>query len=102
MGYELFQGYFFSRPVILQSKEVGTLNIHLLRIMEELQKQDPNFSFIAATIQKDMGLSVKLLRIANSIFFGGLHLIRDLKMAVLRLGIQENEALDLHHAAPRF
>ena len=57
--------------------------------MEELQKQDPNFSFIAATIQKDMGLSVKLLRIANSIFFGGLHLIRDLKMAVLRLGIQE-------------
>jgi len=89
MGYELFQGYFFSKPVMIRSKEIGTLNIHLIHIMEELQKKDPNFSFISDTIQKDMGLSFKLLKMANSVYFGGRQTIDDLKQAVVRLGVRE-------------
>lgn len=89
MGYELFQGYFFCRPMMVKSKEIGTLNIHLLKILEELQKNDPDFSFISDTIQKDMGLSYKLLKMANSIYFGGRQAIISIRQAVIRLGIHE-------------
>ena len=89
MGYELFQGYFFCKPMMVKSKEVGTLNVHLLRIMEELQKESPDFIFITETIQKDLGLSFKLLKMANSIHFGGRHTVKYLRQAVLRLGIEE-------------
>jgi c-di-GMP-related signal transduction protein len=89
MGYELFQGYFFSKPMMLRSKEIGTLNIHLLHILEELQKAEPDFFLISETIQRDLGLSFKLLKMANSIYFGGKQIIQDLRQAVIRLGIQE-------------
>jgi len=89
MGYELFQGYFFSKPVMIKSKEIGTLNIHLVRIMEELQKKEPDFNFITDTVQKDLGLSYKLLTMANSIYYGSKFKISNLKMAVVRLGILE-------------
>lgn len=89
MGYQLFQGYFFSKPLMLKSKEIGTLNIHMVHILEELHKEHPHFSNITESIRKDLGLSYKLLKIANSIFFGGKTTITSLHQAVIRLGIQE-------------
>lgn len=89
MGYELFQGYFFCKPLMVKAKEIGTINVHLLHILRELDKQDPDFFFIADTIQRDMGLSYKLLKMANSIYFGGTTIIKNMRHAVVRLGIQE-------------
>jgi len=89
MGYELFQGYFYSKPLMVKAKEIASLNIHLIRILEELQKENPNLSFITDTLQKDLGLSYKLLKMANSIFYGGRYMIVSLRQALLRLGIQE-------------
>jgi EAL and modified HD-GYP domain-containing signal transduction protein len=89
MGYDLFQGYFFCKPLMMKSREIGSLNVHLLRIMEELEKENPDFFLIAETIQRDLGLSFKLLKMANSIYFGGRQTIKCLRSAVLRLGILE-------------
>lgn len=89
MGYELFQGYFFCKPMMVKAKEIGSINIHLLRILEELQKEDPDFTCITDHIQRDLGLSYKLLKMANSIYYGGKTTINNLRQAVLRLGIQE-------------
>jgi EAL and modified HD-GYP domain-containing signal transduction protein len=89
MGYELFQGYFFSKPVILTAKEIGSLNVHMVSVLEELQRQDPDFSRITDTIQKDMGMSVKLLKMINSVYYGGTQKIKNLRQAVVRLGTHE-------------
>lgn len=89
MGYDLFQGFFFSKPVLMKSKEIKTLNVHLLQIMDELRKEEPDFSFIAETIKKDLGLSYKLLTLANSVYFGSKFRINDIKLAVARIGIKE-------------
>jgi EAL and modified HD-GYP domain-containing signal transduction protein len=89
MGYELFQGYFFSKPMMVKSKEIGMLNVHLIQIMQELYREDPDFTVIADIIQKDLGLSFKLLKMANSIYFGGKYTIKSLTHAVIRLGIVE-------------
>ena len=89
MGYELFQGYFFSKPIMVKAKEIETLNIHIVNILKELQNEEPDFIFIAETIQKDLGLSYKLLKMANSIYYGGKKAITSLRQAVIRLGAQE-------------
>ncbi|MDD3168462.1 MAG: HDOD domain-containing protein [Eubacteriales bacterium] len=89
MGYDLFQGYFFSKPVMMKSKEIASLNVHLIQILKELQKAEPNFSKITETIEKDLGLTIKLLRMANSIYYGAKTEITSLQQAVVRLGIME-------------
>lgn len=89
MGYTLFQGYFYSKPMMVKAKEIASLNIHLIRILEELQKEEPDLSFIDETIQKDLGLSYKLLKIANSIYYGGKYPTLSLRQALVRLGISE-------------
>ncbi len=89
MGYELFQGYFFSTPMMVKSREIGTQNLHLIKILEELHKEEPDFSIITETIKKDLGLTYKLLKMANTIQFGGSYRVKSLLQAVLRLGIQE-------------
>lgn len=89
MGYSLFQGYFFCRPMMMKSKEIASLNIHLIEILKELQKREPNFARISETIEKDLGLTYKLLKMANSIYYGAKCEITSLKLAVVRLGIQE-------------
>jgi EAL and modified HD-GYP domain-containing signal transduction protein len=89
MGYSLFQGYFFCRPMLMKSKEIASLNIHLIEILKELQKREPNFARISETIEKDLGLTYKLLKMANSIYYGAKCEITSLQLAVVRLGIQE-------------
>ena len=89
MGYALFQGYFFCRPILMKSKEIASLNIHLIEILKELQKQEPNFNTITEIIEKDLGLTYKLLKMANSIYYGAKSEITNLQLAVVRLGIQE-------------
>jgi len=89
MGYGLFQGYFFCKPIMMKSKEIASLNIHLIEILKELQKSEPNFFKITDTIEKDLGLTYKLLKMANSIYYGAKCEITSLQQAVVRLGIHE-------------
>lgn len=89
MGYELFQGYFFCKPIMMKSKEITSLNVHMIHIMKELQKEDPDFTEIAETIEKDLGLTYKLLRMVNTLYYGARDVIKDLRQAAVRLGIRE-------------
>ncbi len=89
MGYDLFQGYFFCTPVLVKAKDISTVNTHLINILEELNRDEPDFFFISETIQKDLGLSYKVLKMANSVFFGGQKAITSLHQAIVRLGIRE-------------
>lgn len=89
MGYDYFQGYFFSKPVIIKGKEIDSLNINLIKIMNVLNEKEPEYHKIAEIIATDMGLSYKLLKLANSVFFGSRNKIRFIKQALVQLGIIE-------------
>jgi len=89
LGYELFQGYFFCKPMMMKSKEIASLNVHLIEILKHLQKEEPDFAKISETIERDIGLTYKLLKRANSIYYGAGHEIINLRQALVRLGINE-------------
>lgn len=89
MGYDYFQGYFFSKPVIIKDKEIESLNINLIKIMSLLSNKEPDYNQIAEIIGTDLGLSYKLLKLANSAFFGSRNKILSIKQALVQLGIVE-------------
>ncbi|WP_373739542.1 EAL and HDOD domain-containing protein [Jeotgalibaca porci] len=89
MGYDYFQGYFFSKPMMIKSKEVSYLNINLIRILELLHHTEPDFEEIREVIATDLGLSYKLLRLANSVLIGKRHKITSVKRAMVQLGLLE-------------
>lgn len=88
-GYDLFQGYFFCKPILMKSKGIASLNVHLIEILKELQKEEPDFFKISQTMEKDLGLTYKLLKMANSIYYGTKSEITSLQYAIVRLGIRE-------------
>ena len=91
MGYDYFQGYFFSRPVIEKRKEIASLPTALLRLMQEFNQPEPEYQRLTEIIETDVGLSYKLLRFAGSVFFGTMGGVYTVKQALIRLGMSETK-----------
>jgi Predicted signal transduction protein containing EAL and modified HD-GYP domains len=88
MGYKLFQGYFFSKPAMINGKDIGMLNISLIGIIRELERNEPDIGKIAGMIEKDLGLTYKILRLANTVNFGSQYPVRSVQQALVRIGTQ--------------
>lgn len=89
MGYDYFQGYFFSKPVIYKGKDIAVLNTNIIRIINELYSIDPDFNRINQIIESDLGLSYKILKVSNTVYFEARYEIKSIKQAIVRLGISE-------------
>ncbi len=58
-------------------------------LMKELYTPNPNFVKISEVIEKDLGLSYKVLRLVNSSAYAGKKKITDIQQAIVRLGLKE-------------
>jgi EAL and modified HD-GYP domain-containing signal transduction protein len=90
MGFRLFQGYFFSKPVVIKAKGVlGPLKVNCMRLIHLSMQPDANFVKIAEIIKQDTALSFLLLRVVNSAFFGMRYQIKGIRQALAILGMTE-------------
>ena len=89
LGFEYFQGYFFSKPEILKGKSPSPAKLTLLQIMAEANREDCRFSEIEQAIQRDVALSYKLMRYINSAYFRRAQEISSMKQALVLLGEKE-------------
>jgi EAL and modified HD-GYP domain-containing signal transduction protein len=89
MGFEFFQGYFFSRPEILKGKEISGSKIEYLNIIIEINKSNYDLNELEAVISRDISMSYKLLRHVNSAYFKRSSETTSLKQALLILGKDE-------------
>jgi c-di-GMP-related signal transduction protein len=87
--YSLFQGYFFSRPIIQASQAIGGSKVVYLRILSEIAKPQFDLGEIENLIRQDISLSYKLLRFINSAYFGLFHEITSIRQALTLVGIRE-------------
>ena len=71
IGYELFQGYLFSRPEMLSRTDVSASQMAVMRLLNLLQDPRASDSRIEDAFQSDLALSYKLLRIVNAAAIGG-------------------------------
>ncbi|MEJ5349363.1 MAG: HDOD domain-containing protein [Desulfosoma sp.] len=88
-GYTLFQGYFFSRPVIIRRQDVPVFKYHALKLIAELNRPDLDMEAVHKVIKQDPALVYKLLRYINSAFFGLRHRVSSIRHAMVLLGERE-------------
>ncbi len=67
LGFDAFQGYFFARPSRLQRSRLPTQGFASLSTMVELSATE-DFDELNRIITRDAGLSMRLLRYANSAY----------------------------------
>jgi len=89
MGYDYFQGFFFSKPEIIQGKAATSINMQFLKLKEEINKNEVDFNNISKIIESDIGLSYKLLRLVNSFSLNSQ--VSSIRHALAILGVKEIE-----------
>jgi len=90
MGYDLFQGYFFARPVIIAGREIPAFKVHYLRILQEVSRPELVYERLEELIKQEVSLAYKLLRYINSAAFGWRGPIESVKQALVLLGESES------------
>jgi c-di-GMP-related signal transduction protein len=65
-GCELFQGYYFSKPVIISTREIPQNHAVHLRLLAELTRAPADISEIESLVLSDASLCYRLLRLVNS------------------------------------
>ncbi|MDY6953980.1 MAG: HDOD domain-containing protein [Thermodesulfobacteriota bacterium] len=86
MGFDYFQGYFFSKPEIIKEKDISGTQLNLLQIMAEVNKRDFRFEKVERIMKRDVAIPYKLLRYINSAYFGISSDISSIKQAISLLG----------------
>jgi c-di-GMP-related signal transduction protein len=86
MGFRYFQGFFFSKPEVLKSKEISTSQMQLLEIMAEVNKEDFEFDRLEKMIVRDASISYKLMRLINSAFYKRAKEISSIRQAIIMIG----------------
>jgi c-di-GMP-related signal transduction protein len=85
-GYDLFQGYFFARPVTVSGRQIPAVQANCLRLLRESQRTALDFQRLEVLIRGDVSLAFKLLRYANSALFGRREKTNSIGRALLVLG----------------
>jgi c-di-GMP-related signal transduction protein len=88
-GYSYFQGYFFSKPVILSATEMPSYKQSHLALMKELSKLEIDFHYLENIVKTDISLSYKLLKYINSASFGFREKLDSILQALILLGKEE-------------
>jgi len=61
IGYHLFQGYFFSKPLVLTRHGTSGMRRNLLRFLKEIHEPNLNYRELGDRIKQDLSLSYQLL-----------------------------------------
>ncbi len=89
MGYNYFQGYFFSRPETLSGRELPAFKLNYLWLLQAINKDQPDLSEIENVIKREPSLVYRLLRYLNSAIFGFAVQIKSIRHALALLGMNE-------------
>ena len=88
-GYEYFQGYFFSKPVIRTGKRLAGNKLTYLQVLYEVNQPGISYDELEKLIKQDLSLTYQLLRFMNSAWFGFRSEIKSVRHALVLLGPKE-------------
>ena len=86
LGFDLFQGYFFARPIVLNSRKIDVSGLALLKLLQQLTS-GASVEMVEMTFKENPGLSYNLLRLVNSVALGAREKIKTLRHAIIMLGM---------------
>lgn len=87
--YIYYQGYYFSKPILVAAKDISLRNKTYFQVMTELLNDNFNVDKLEAIIKSDVGISFKLIKLLNSAAFSFVQEITSIKQAIVMLGKEE-------------
>ena len=85
LGFDLFQGYFFARPVVITGRKLSPAHATLLRLLN-LLAEDAAIEAVEAAFKLEPALTLNLLRLTNSVAIGARNRISSIRSAITILG----------------
>lgn len=85
LGFDLFQGYYFAVPTVLNQTKIDISNLTLLKLFNQLLKE-MEIREIEETFKQSPALTYNLLRLVNSVGMGLRVKIKTLRHALTVLG----------------
>ncbi|SHH83587.1 EAL and modified HD-GYP domain-containing signal transduction protein [Sporobacter termitidis DSM 10068] len=89
LGFNLFQGFFFCKPIIANAKCAEALQVSKLQLIKYIADPEVSFFDLANVIKRDLVLSYRLLKIVNSAYYGLKYTVTGILHALLILGLNE-------------
>jgi len=87
LGFDFFQGYYFSRPQLIKGKKIPAGQMAKIRLLQELSKPEFEFAKVAAIIRQDQGLCFRLLNYINSAYFSLRSKVNAVTQALTLMGL---------------
>lgn len=84
LGFDAFQGQYFAEPVVIQGASVPTYRLRALSMLAA--GEAATFEQLERVVAEDPGLALKLVKLANSAFYGGRHPVGTIRQALMALG----------------
>jgi len=69
LGFKYFQGFFFAKPEMVKTKNLSPSQLAMAELLYETSKPELDLANITSVFERDVSLSYKLLRYANSAIF---------------------------------
>ncbi len=88
-GFAYFQGYFFRRPEMMNTRDMPANRLNYLRMLQEVSHPDLDVKVLEKLIKTEASVCYRLLRYLNSSIFGFKNEIHSVRHALSILGERE-------------
>ncbi|MCB1867666.1 MAG: HDOD domain-containing protein [Gammaproteobacteria bacterium] len=88
LGFDLFQGYYFSKPNVVAGKRLSENQLITLKLLAKLNDPEATPKQLENLIVQDPGLVYKILRYLNSASLAMPRKIESIQQAIIYLGLQ--------------
>ena len=85
-GFRYFQGYYFSRPRMVESRAIPSNKIILLQLMSLVMQSSYERTQVERLLMTESSLCYRLLRLVNSAGMGLRNPVRTVRQAILMIG----------------
>jgi len=89
LGFSYFQGYFFCKPSMIETREIPGNKIIQLQLLNAVAAPDLDFNRVEALLKLDPSLLYRLLRYLNSPVLGLRSEVHSIRQAISLLGERE-------------
>lgn len=86
LGFDYFQGYFFSKPEVLKNKDLSSSQMGMLRLISKINTEEFDVESLAKLVAQDVSITYKLLKYINSSHFSRLQPLSSIRQAITFLG----------------
>jgi c-di-GMP-related signal transduction protein len=88
LNFVYFQGYFFSKPVLISRKKLTPVKANQLQLIHYAMDPLVDYKRLASIIANDAVLSYRILRLVNSAYYGLQYKVKNIRHALAILGIR--------------